>query len=225
MYLLTQSKVGLSAMALKRQLGVSYNTAYLIKQKIMQTMRERDDSRPLDGVIQVDDAYWGGEKRGGKRGRGAAGKTPFVAAVACDERGRPLRLRMTPVKRFSSSSIQAWAERHLSSDSEVTSDGLPCFRRIAEVCQHWYLTTGGGAASMALSEFTWVNTMLGNIKTALRGTYHSISTKHIGRYLGAFAYRFNRRFQLERMVDRLAYVACRTAPLPYRLARIAEVHG
>ena len=51
MYLLTQSKVGFSAMALKRHLDVSYNTAYLMKQKIMQTMRERDNSRPLDGAI------------------------------------------------------------------------------------------------------------------------------------------------------------------------------
>src|SRR5690554_4131780 len=50
-YLLTQSKTGLSAMALSRQLGVSYNTAWLVKQKLMQTMRERDDSRPLTGPV------------------------------------------------------------------------------------------------------------------------------------------------------------------------------
>lgn len=83
MYLLTQSKAGLSAMALARQLGVSYNSAWLLKHKLMQAMRERDDSKPLTGSIQGDDAFWGGERRGGKRGRGAAGKTPFVAAVAC----------------------------------------------------------------------------------------------------------------------------------------------
>jgi hypothetical protein len=44
----------------------------------MQVMNERDDSRPLEGIIQLDDAYWGGERRGGKRGRGAAGKTSLT---------------------------------------------------------------------------------------------------------------------------------------------------
>jgi transposase-like protein len=223
-FLLTQSKSGLSAMALSRHLGVSYNTAWLVKHKLMQTMRERDDSKPLSGQIQVDDAFWGGERRGGKRGRGAAGKTPFVAAVACSSDGRPLAMRMTPLKGFRSTSIDRWARQHLSPDSEVTSDGLPCFRAIVETCPHWSIATGGGPASVEKAEFTWVNTMLGNVKNALHGTYHALQGKHLGRYLGEFAYRFNRRFELDRMVDRLAYVACRTAPLPYRLAKMAEVH-
>ena len=63
-------------------------------------MKERDDSRPLDGLVQIDDAYWGGEKRGGKRGRGTPGKTPFVAAVACTPDDRPQRLRLTRVAVF-----------------------------------------------------------------------------------------------------------------------------
>src|SRR5690554_6249379 len=87
-FLLTQSKSGLSTMALSRHLGVAYNTAWLLKQKLMQAMRERDDEKLLSGAVQVDDAYWGGQRRGGKRGRGAAGKTPFVAAVACDSAGK-----------------------------------------------------------------------------------------------------------------------------------------
>ena len=68
-------------MALGRRLRMSYNPAWLLKHKIMEQMRERDDSKPLIGSVQVDDAFWCGERRGGKRGRGAAGKTPFVAGV------------------------------------------------------------------------------------------------------------------------------------------------
>ncbi|MCU7881812.1 MAG: hypothetical protein KZQ60_15725 [Candidatus Thiodiazotropha sp. (ex Lucinoma aequizonata)] len=45
-------------------------------------MKEREDGQSLDGIIQMDDAYWGGERHGGKRGRGAPHKVPFVAAVA-----------------------------------------------------------------------------------------------------------------------------------------------
>ena len=70
MYLLTQTKNGISGLELSRQLGVSYNTAWSLKHKLMQVMKERDDTRPLGGWVQLDDAYWGGERRGGKRGRG-----------------------------------------------------------------------------------------------------------------------------------------------------------
>lgn len=223
-YLLTQSKTDVSAMALARQLGVSYNSAWLLKHKLMQAMRERDDSTPLSGSIQVDDAFWGGERRGGKRGRGAAGKTPFVAAVACAADGRPLAMRMTPVQGFRSASIARWARQHLAADAAVLSDGLYCFRAIAATCPHGHIVTGGGPASVERREFTWVNTLIGNVKNALHGTCHAVRAKHLGRYLGAFAYRFNRRFTLSQMVERLAYVACRTAPLPYRFATMAEIH-
>lgn len=225
MYLLTQSKTGISAMELKRHLGVRYPTAWLLKQKLMQAMRERDDATPLSGQVQVDDAFWGGERRGGKRGRGAAGKTPFVAAVACSSDGHLLRMRMTPIKGFSSAAIRNWAKAHLASDSIVISDGLPCFRAIAAVCPHHYLVTGGGPSSVEITDFNWVNTTLGNVKNALLGTCHAVRPKHLGRYLGAFAWRFNRRFQLDRLIHRLAWVVCRTPPLPYRLAVIPEYHG
>lgn len=95
---------------------------------------------------------------------------------------------------------------------------------IVETCPHWSIATGGGPASVERQEFTWVNTLLGNVKNSLHGTYHAIHGKHLGRYLGAFAYRFNRRFSLDRMVERLAYIAYRTAPLPYRFATMAEIH-
>lgn len=224
-FLLTQSKNGLSAMALARHLGVSYNTAWLVKHKLMQAMRERDDRKPLSGSVQIDDAFWGGERRGKKRGRGAPGKTPFVAAVACSPDGRPLMMRMTPLKGFGKASMRRWADQHLASECEVISDGLHCFGVLAERCRkHQSIATGGGPASVEKTEFTWINTMLGNVKTALHGTYHALGGMHVGRYLGAFAYRFNRRFELDRMIERLAFVACRTAPLPYKFATMAEVH-
>ena len=65
-------------------MGVSYNTAWILNHKLMQTIREQDDSQPLRGVVELDDAYSGGETSGGKRGRGAERKTPFVAAAQVD---------------------------------------------------------------------------------------------------------------------------------------------
>jgi len=52
-------------------------------------MLERDAKKQLSGRIEVDDAYNGGGRSGGKRGRGAAGKTPFVAAVETTPDGKP----------------------------------------------------------------------------------------------------------------------------------------
>ena len=56
-YLVSQAKTGLSALDLKRQLGVSYPTAWLVQQKLMQAMVERDAQYTLNGDVQVDDAY------------------------------------------------------------------------------------------------------------------------------------------------------------------------
>ena len=131
-HLITQSKTGISALELKRQLGVSYNTAWLMKHKVMQVMKERDDSKALKGIIQLDDVYWGGERHGGKRGRGSADKTPFVAAVEVSEDGHPLRINMTVVEGFRKTAISSWASRHLSAGSRVVSDGLACFSAVKE---------------------------------------------------------------------------------------------
>lgn len=81
MQLLTQSKNNVSALELKRQLGVSYRSAWLLKHKILQAMHLAEQDRELDGRIEIEDAYLGGEFSGGKPGRGSDNKVPFVAAV------------------------------------------------------------------------------------------------------------------------------------------------
>ena len=70
--------------------------------------------------------------------------------------------------------------------------------------------------------FKWVNTALGNIKAALVGTNLTMREKHVPRYLAEFEYRFNRRNDLPTMIPRLAFVALRTAPMPYRLLKLAD---
>jgi len=225
-HLISQAKTGLSALGLKRQTGVSYNTAWSMKHKIMQVMKERDDSKPLSGIIQLDDVYWGGERRGGKRGRGSANKVPFVAAVSLNEEGHPIAMNMNVVKGFRLTEISRWAKQHLQPNSTVISDGLPCFTAVIEVgSSHISIVTGGGPQSVTKEEFTWVNTLIGNVKNAITGTYHAINPKHLPRYLAEFCYRHNRRFQLEDMLPRFVYVAVRTPPMPGRLLKLAEAYG
>jgi hypothetical protein len=132
LYHLTQSKNGLSSLELARRLGVSHYTAWKIQHKLMQVMLERDQDKPLTGErIEVDDAYIGGERSGGKRGRGSAGKTPFVAAVETTAEGKPVRVKFSRVANFRRVSIKGWAVRHLRPAGPVYSDGLNAFRGIS----------------------------------------------------------------------------------------------
>ena len=111
---------------LGRRLGVTQTTAWKIKHKLKQVMLERDASKRLAGRIEIDDAYLGGERHGGKRGRGAPGKTPFVAAVETTAEGKPVRLKLRRVTSFCAASIAGFAKRSLDPDCAVVSDGLQC---------------------------------------------------------------------------------------------------
>jgi transposase-like protein len=220
-YLLTQHKNGISALALRRQLGVSYNTAWLLKHKLMQAMIERDSDFALGGIVQMDDAYWGGERHGGGTGRGSPGKTPFVAAVQCTAEGHPIAMRMDAVDAFRKKILATWAKRHLVPGTAVVSDGLSCFPGVTDAdCTHTAIPTGGSVPDLGHPIFWWVNTLLSNVKNALHGTYHALRPKYLQRYLSEFCYRFNRRFDLAALVPRLIVAAACTPPLSYRLATL-----
>ena len=132
-FLITQDKKGISSMELARHLGLSYNAAWRMKQKLMQVMMERDQQYKLSGFIELDDAYLGGERTECKPGRGAKGKTPFVAAVETTKDRRPTRIKLSIIKGFRSSEISTWSKKHLCSGSTVISDGLACFNAVTEV--------------------------------------------------------------------------------------------
>src|SRR3954464_10125679 len=160
---------------LGRRLGVTQTTAWKIKHKLTQVMMERDAAKQLSGRVEIDDAYLGGERSGGKRGRGAPGKTPFVAAVETTPEGKPVRLKLRRVTSFCSKSISAFAKRSLDPGCTVVSDGLQCFGSVTDAgCSHQAIKTGTGPAAARIPTFKWVNTALGNIKAAIVGTYRAI---------------------------------------------------
>ena len=224
-YLVTQSKKGISSIELGRRLGVTQTTAWVMKHKLAQVMLERNASKKLKGKVQMDDAYIGGQ-RPGRPGRGAAGKTPFVAAVATTDDGKPDQIILRRVKTFSNFAIGKLAGTALVSGIVVVSDGLRCFTAVTQAgCTHEIIKTGGGAKAAKTPAFKWVNTALGNIKAAIVGTYRAVREKHVPRYLAEFEYRFNRRYKLEDMIPRLAFVALRTPPMPYKLLKLADVYA
>ena len=88
-------------------MGVSYRTAWGLKQKIIKAMELSENQLFLSADIQVDDAYIGGKKRGGKRGRGA-GKQPFIAAISIHD-NKPYQAKFSVVDSFKKSDVAAWA--------------------------------------------------------------------------------------------------------------------
>jgi transposase-like protein len=225
MQLMTQAKNNVSALELKRQLGVSYPTAWLVKHKLMEVMRVREEARQLTGRVEIDDAYLGGEVRGGKAGRGSPNKVPFVAAVQTSESGQPVYLCLSQ-RPFTKTSLLAFAERSLAAPATLVSDGLGCFTAVQGTgILHDPHLTGGGAASAKHPAFLAVNTALGNLKTSLAGTYHAFGfRKYAHRYLAQVQYLFNRRFDLRSILERLARAASRAAPCGIRAVRAAELH-
>jgi transposase-like protein len=225
MYLLTSTKTNVSALELKRHLGVCYRTAWTIKQKLMAVMEERESSRILEGRVEIDDAYLGGENPGGKAGRGSENKIPFLAAVQTTAEGHPQFVVFSRVKTFSQAEVKAWSLQHLATSATVVSDGLACFAAVtAAGCAHQPEVVGTQRKSTDMACFNWVNTVLGNLKTALSGTYHAFDFDQYGqRYLAEAQYRFNRRFTLKDMLPRLLRACTLTAPWPDARLRLGEV--
>lgn len=213
-YLISQAKTGLSSLALKRQLGVSYPTAWLMQQKISRAMGQQESNHRLSGEVQIDDAYLGRDRTGGKTGRGSENKVPFVAAVSVNEAGHPLHVKLRLVSGFTSQALGKWAKANLAPGTVVSSDGLGCFAAVTGAgCLH-LPTVVGTLKPRDLPEFKWVNTVFGNLKTTLAGAFHSLKyRKYADHYLAAFAYRFNRRFDLRALVARLVVDVVRSKPV------------
>jgi transposase-like protein len=225
MHLLTQAKNNVSALELKRHLGVRYKSAWLMKHKLLQVMAEREERRVLEGRVEIDDAYLGGEHPG-KPGRGSQNKVPFVVAVQTSDEGHPLFARLNRIA-FTKQALSDWATKSLAASARVVSDGLHCFKAIAgEVASHTPIVVGSGRQAVEHAEFRRVNTVLSNLKTAIAGTYHHFKfAKYADRYLAEVQYRFNRRFDLASILVRLVRASVLTRPRPEPFIRLAEVGG
>ena len=128
-------------------------------------------------------------------------------------------MRFSAVDGFNKVEITRWAKAHLTPKSIVISAGLACFRAVKDAeMLHLAVVTGGGPESVEWPYFKWVNTMISNVKNSMHGTYHTINQKHL-----EFCFKFNRRFNLKNMLEQLIVSSIRTALMPQRLTKLAEV--
>ena len=223
MHLLTQAKTNMSMLELSRHLGVSYPSAWLMKHKLMEVMRLRENSRQLSGRVELDDGYLGGERSGGKTGRGSQNKVPFVTAVQTTESGEAQFVCLAQLP-FTKEAVTGFVDKCLVRPLTVVSDGLACFTVTAKAGLHERIVVSAGDPRAAYARFNAVSTAQSNLKTAISGAYHSIKfAKYAHRYLAEFQYRFNRRFDMRSIFARLARVACGSAPKNRVLIRATEV--
>ena len=222
MHLLTQAKNNVAALELMRHLGVSYPTAWLIKHKIMEVMRQREERRYLTGRVEIRRLP---RRRTAWRQAGSrVGEQGVVCRRRANHRVRRARLRLLLAAPVHQGVVARLRRQVAGRTATLVSDGLGCFKAVQGTgILHEPHVTGGGANSVKRPEFAAVNTILGNLKTALAGTYHSFNiAKYAHRYLAQVQYRFNRRLNLRSILGRLAGAACHTSPCPLRVAQCAE---
>ena len=113
------------------------------------------------------------------------------------EEHRPWYVRLDPLPGFTKKALVQWADQALAPDALMVSDGLACFVAAGELVGEHERVVVGTRKSSELECFHWVNTLLGNIKSSIQGTYHGFKfDKYAARYLAELRYRFNRRFDL-----------------------------
>ena len=194
-YLITQNKKSVSSLYLTRYLGVSYQTAWLLHQKIIEAMRQQEQTNLLQGIIHVDDGYLGGRKSG-VRGRGASGKLPFITALSF-KNNKPHQLKLSLVPCFSIEAIRSWSKRSIRGGSMVFSDALPGFVGLAHKNIAHKAINITDKPEEKDSLFRSINTIMGNLKRYLLGIHHAVRRVSCARYLDAFAWRFNHRYDLK----------------------------
>ncbi|WP_271007618.1 IS1595 family transposase [Paucibacter sp. B51] len=214
-HLLTQSKTGMSALQLMRDLGVSYRSAWLVKHKLMQVMFGQERERKLETLVQIDDVFVGGERQGCGRGRTAPNKVLVVAAVQTTSNGKAVLTRLDVVPNWQKLTIARWASKALAAGTHVVSDGLSTFAAVkgAGFTHEPIIVNSTGKAAGQHPRFLAVNTTLGNLKTWMASTFKGFKLSHYTqRYLAEFQYRFNRRFDLRAILTGLLVDAIHCNP-------------
>lgn len=219
----TSQKNGASALGVQRVLGLgSYRTAWAWLHKLRRAMVRPGRDR-LQGLVQVDETYWGSQEEG-HLGREHGNKT--LIAIAVEQDGRKLgRIRMRRVPDASAKSLHVFIADSIEPGSTVQTDG---WRGYIGLGDKGYVHQPGkqgrldivGAEDDLLPQ---VHRVISLVKRWLMGTHQgAISSDHLDYYLDEFTFRFNRRASKYRgkLFYRLLQQATHVAPVPYQTLKL-----
>ncbi len=212
-FLIAVDKGGKSALALSRELGLRYATAWLLHHKIQWAMTDRNAQYQLGGLVELDDAYFGGVSHGaGKRGRGTD-QDPVVVGVSLNAQGHPQYAFLEAVESLKKETVLDVLQRRVEQYGEWLSDGGDIYAAGAKAHHADHRVTLSRDPE-APTVFHWVNIVIGNAKTFIDGTYHGRGRARRQLYLEEFTYRFNRRHWGTRIAERLLVACLSSRPHP-----------
>ncbi len=196
-YLICESKKGMSANQLKRTLKVAYKTAWYLCHRIRAAVADADTSL-LSGIVEVDETFIGGKAKNMHakdrerkiQGRGAVGKAMVLGAI---QRGGGVRLKVE--KSNDRRTLHNFIKAAIHDKTEcVMTDTWPAYEGIAdentrhETVNHHLAEYVRGECHTNGVEGVW-----SLFKRSIVGAYHQVSEKHLDRYLDEFEFRFNNR--------------------------------
>lgn len=205
-YFIAHDKNGHSALDLTRKLKISYKVAWTMSHKIREAIMARDAHYQLAGLVELDDAFFGGKNVPGPRGRGAANKVTVLVAAQVTESNQPKYASMQVIENLQKENVQRTVKDIVQEGASIKTDAFSSLKTLKE-CGYEHLPEVIGEPKNASKVLPWVHTFIANAKSIIIGTYKGVSCKYMQRYLSEFCYRLNRRFDVDQIFDRLI-IAC-----------------
>src|SRR6184192_1206915 len=182
--LLCEARKGMSANQLKRTLGISYKTAWYLCHRIRAAMKDANPT-PLDGIVEVDETFVGGKKRGIGSGNYMRYKTTVIGAV---QRGGPIRLKV--IKHTDTKTLHRFIKDVTKPDAKaIYTDDHAGYKGIGdEDTKHETVNHRAGEYVRADVHTNTVEGVWSLFKRSIVGSYHQLSTKHLPAYLDETAF-------------------------------------
>jgi transposase-like protein len=194
-YLLCEAKKGMSALQLKRTLGVAQKTAWFLCHRIRAAMVD-ESGELLHGVVEADETYVGGKNRRSYATRSERSKHRYdnkTTVLGAIERGGKLRVRVAP--DADQDTIHGFLAEHVADDAEaIYTDSHRSYRGIEdENTRHEYVNHSADEWVRGNVHTNTVESAWSLFDRAVVGSYHKVSKKHLPAYLQEFEFRFNNR--------------------------------
>jgi transposase-like protein len=193
-YLICQSRKGMSANQLKRMLRINYRTAWYLCHRIRHAMAENQPTPRLDGTVEVDETYVGGKKIG----YGVyAGKKSKEVVIGIRQRGGDLRFFHTEDAK--SGTLAKYIQENIAGDVDViVTDEFPSYphairRAGLDTGKHKTIEHKAGVYVKGDIYTNTVESAFSLLKRGIMGTWHRVSAKHLAAYLDEMTWRFNNR--------------------------------
>jgi transposase len=203
-YLMAQTRCGISAKQIQRETGVTYKTAWRMFKQIRTMLEDENPSGPgtFDGKltrkVEVDEAYFGGRRKGGA-GRPMSGDKhgkQTVVGIAQRE-GRVKAVLADDAKM---STLNGIVKEHVLPGAIVFTDDWTGYNGLeARGYQHHRINH---SAKIYVSGDVHTNTIEGFwslVKRGLGGVYHNVGRHYLQSYLNEYSFRYNRRFDCQPM--------------------------